>query len=75
MKKYLMLLIACISMTPIYCNSADAGLIHGGVKGTKKGVKEGVGGTAKGVKETAGGVKKGAKGAVGGVGKAVKTIF
>jgi phage-related protein len=74
MKKYLMS-IACIAITATCCTSADAGLIHGGVKGTKKGVKEGVGGTAKGVKETTGGVSKGVKGAVGGVGKAVKTIF
>jgi hypothetical protein len=71
MKKYLML-IACLSMTAFYCTSADAGLIHGGVKGTKKGVKESTGGTAKAAKETVGGTKKGVKEGVGGAAKGVK---
>ncbi len=66
--------IAAVMVAALACPPNNAGVVHKGVEGTKKGVKAGVDGTKKGVKAGVDGTKKGVSWTVNGTKKGLKKM-
>ncbi len=66
--------IAALMVAALACSSAEAGIVHKGVEGTKKGVGSAVEGTKKGVGAAVNGTKKGFHKSVDGTKKVLKKM-